>query len=121
MSVKHHTVTFCVTEMHIGYVLSDEYTRDAGLRLGCVLTGDMTDESAPDRSCRFVVPLSEENYDFADRELEVYCHLWGCRSAVSPGEVLDAVPGRPITLPDGRSATVLTRMCYNEAYAWSLQ
>ncbi|EFS5372754.1 hypothetical protein HXP82_001681 [Salmonella enterica] len=104
MSAEVNSVTFSVTGLNVGHVITDEYTAESGLRLGCVIGGEVTDEHERSRQCLFVVPLYDFNYDFADRVPEVYCRLWGCRFAVSAGDVLDAVPGPVITLPDGRVA-----------------
>ncbi|EBU1126791.1 hypothetical protein CE665_25575 [Salmonella enterica subsp. enterica serovar Poona] len=104
MSEKMNRVTFRVTDLNIGHVITDEHTAEFGLRLGCVIGGEITDEYEQGRPCLFVVKLFDFNYDFADRELEVYCRLWRCRSVVSAGDVLDAVPGGQITLPGGRVA-----------------
>lgn len=102
MSADVNSVTFRVTGLNIGHVITDEYTAEFGLRLGCVIGGETTDERG--RQCLFVVPVYDFNYDFADWVPEVYCRLWGCRSVVSAGDVQDAVPGPAITLPNGRVA-----------------
>ncbi|EIJ7508811.1 hypothetical protein LJM46_004909 [Escherichia coli] len=104
MPEKMNKITFRVTDLHARRVITDEYTAEFGLRLGCVISGEITDEHERGRPCLFVVKVFDFNYDFADEELDVYCPLWRCRSVVNAGDVLDAVPCRQMILPDGRVA-----------------
>ncbi|HBM3184906.1 TPA: hypothetical protein LVM22_001171 [Klebsiella oxytoca] len=117
MSAVNRNVTFRVLAVaDIAPVIPGQYAMQPGF----VVTAEITAEDGHTRPCLFVAP-KPYFCDPADPELTVYCRLWGCNETVASGDVLDAVRSRQLTLPDGRVAYELSRLCYNEKYVYALQ